>query len=94
MTAFFVCDTIYLRKRKRKGLKFEVVVLLFNKNKFKASVIEVGLTICDIAKFLSINPATLYRKMNGTSDFTLNEIQMIKSKLSLDMEKVKEIFFA
>lgn len=69
-------------------------MLLFNKNKFKASVIEIGLTMSDIAEYLSVNPATLYRKMNGTSDFTLNEIQVLKKKLCLDMEKVKEIFFA
>lgn len=47
----------------------------------------------DIAKLLSINPATLYRKLIGESDFTRKEIQIIKNKLDLSNEDIDLIFF-
>jgi len=67
---------------------------LFNKQKFRASVIAAGLTMDDIAKYLSVNTSTLYRKINGSSDFTRTEIQKLQKLLSLDMCKITEIFFA
>lgn len=67
---------------------------MFNKQKFRASVIAAGLTMDDIAKYLSVNTSTLYRKINGSSDFTRTEIQKLQKLLSLDMCKITEIFFA
>lgn len=48
----------------------------------------------DLASFLGVNLSTLYRKLNGLSDFTRIEIQNISSYLSLTREEIFEIFFA
>ena len=66
---------------------------MFNKNKFRAKVIENGLTMKQIAEMLHISEVTLYRKINGTSDFTRKEIQKLKEILKLDTKTVEEIFF-
>lgn len=47
-----------------------------------------------LAKALGINLSTFYRKLSGESDFTRNEIQIIRSQLSLSIEDVDRIFFA
>ncbi len=65
---------------------------MFNKLKFKAAVIEGGKTIADVAEYLNINESTLYRKINGTSEFSRDEIQNICVFLKLDSPL--EIFFA
>lgn len=65
---------------------------MFNKLKFKAAVIEKGKTIADVAEYLGINESTLYRKINGTSEFSRDEIQNICAFLELDSPL--EIFFA
>lgn len=66
---------------------------MFNKNKFRAKVIENGLTMKQIAETLHISEVTLYRKINGTSDFTRKEIQKLKEILKLDANTTEEIFF-
>ena len=66
---------------------------MFNKQKFRASVIAAGLTMDEIAKKLEINTSTLYRKINGSSDFTRTEIRKLQKVLSLDMSMITEIFF-
>ena len=63
---------------------------MFNKLKFKAAVIESGKTIADVAEYLNINESTLYRKINGTSEFSRDEIQNVFLKLDSPLE----IFFA
>lgn len=65
---------------------------MFNKNKFKAQVILSGKTLSDVANILGINLVTLYRKMNGESDFYRNEIQILCEFLKI--ENPSEIFFA
>ncbi len=65
---------------------------MFNKLKFKAAVIESGKTMADVAEYLNINESTLYRKINGTSEFSRDEIQNICIFLHLDSPV--EIFFA
>lgn len=65
---------------------------MFDRKKFKAAVILKGLTMKEIATYLKIDEATLYRKMNGTSDFFRNEIQTLCELL--DLENPTEIFFA
>lgn len=65
---------------------------MFNKLKFKAAVVENGKTIADVAEYLEINESTLYRKINGTSEFNRDEIQNICIFLHLDSPV--EIFFA
>lgn len=67
---------------------------MFQKNLFKAQLKVKRKTVKDVAEAVGINEVTLYRKMNGTSDFTRNEIQMIRQYLNLQAEEVDEIFFA
>lgn len=65
---------------------------MFNKLKFKAAVVENGKTMSDVAKYLKINESTLYRKINGASEFSRGEIQDICCFLNLDSPV--DIFFA
>lgn len=67
---------------------------MFNKQKFRACAMAAGMSIDDVAKSLRINVSTLYRKMNGSSDFTRTEIQKLQKILKLDLSMINEIFFA
>ena len=63
-----------------------------HKRLFKAQVVLKGKTLREVAKILKIDEATLYRKMNGDSDFYRNEIQTLCR--FLEIENPTEIFFA
>lgn len=65
---------------------------MFNKTKFKAAMILAGKTQKDLADALNINTATLYRKVNGASEFTLEEIRILCEELNLDSPM--DIFFS
>ncbi|MBR1804802.1 MAG: helix-turn-helix domain-containing protein [Selenomonadaceae bacterium] len=67
---------------------------MFKKNEFKAAMVRKGLTAADIAKALGIDPATLFRKMSGQSDFFRNEIEKLCVLLELSAEDTLKIFFA
>lgn len=65
---------------------------MFDTRKFKAQVILAGLTMKQVAAELGIDEATLYRKMNGTSDFYRRELQQLCNLLRID--DPASIFFA
>ena len=67
---------------------------MFQKNEFKAEVVRRGLSLDEVAKAIGINPASLHRKMNGTSDFYRGDIERIIKLLGLNGEDVIRIFFA
>ncbi len=67
---------------------------MFKRNEFRAEVVRRGMTIDDVAKAIGINPASLHRKMNGTSDFYRGEIETIVHLLNLSGDDVLRIFFA
>lgn len=67
---------------------------MFKANLFKAKLAEKGVTLREIAYAMGCNEATLYRKMQGQSDFTRNEIQLIKHTLELTTDEIETIFFA
>lgn len=67
---------------------------MFNKNQFCGKVRANGLTLEKVACYLGINSATLTRKMNGKSDFTRNEIELLRQKLSLSANELQAIFFS
>lgn len=67
---------------------------MFQDNLFRAKLKARRKTVKDIAEAVGVSEATLYRKINGTSDFTRNEIQLIRQYLNLCAEEVDEIFFA
>lgn len=65
---------------------------MINRNEFKASYDRLGLNQNDVASRIGVNPTTLQRKLNGTSDFNRNEIQLLKSGLKLSVDQVVNIF--
>ncbi len=67
---------------------------MFRLNLFNAKLAACEVSKMEIATTIGCNEATLYRKMNGKSDFTRNEIQMIRQRLNLSAEEIEAIFFS
>ena len=67
---------------------------MFCISEFNAMLARFDKTREDVAAILGINPATLYRKINGQSDFTRQEIQIIRYAFNLDADSLDRIFFA
>ena len=65
---------------------------MFDKKLFKAQLVLSGKTVADVAKSLNISESTLYRKINGDSDFFRHEINMLCDELGITDPKA--IFFA
>lgn len=65
---------------------------MFRIEKFKAALMENGLSVADAAAAMGISKQALYRKMNGESDFYREEIQVFKKITNRD--NVDDIFFA
>ncbi|MDU1265362.1 MAG: hypothetical protein E6970_05995 [Peptostreptococcus sp.] len=65
-----------------------------DKDLLKYHIAKSGKTVSCVIKYLGISEASYYRKVNGVSDFTRNEIQLMKDILNLSMEEVEKIFFA
>lgn len=65
-----------------------------NPIEFKIAQIRAGVSKEDIAKYLGINPATVYRKFNGESEFTLSELRKLKVFLNLSKDDIDRIFFS
>ena len=59
-----------------------------------AEIVRQSSDVATLAKEMGIDKVTLYRKMDGTSDFYLNEIEKIRSILKLNDEDTLKIFFA
>lgn len=59
-------------------------------DKFKGWLLENHITYADLAELLGLNIATVSAKINGTSDFSLSEVKLLKSKYGLP----NDIFFA
>ena len=67
---------------------------MFNRDLFRAKIVERGKTMRDVAVAIGCSEATLSRKVNGISDFTRNEIQLFRQSFCLSSEEVEHIFFA
>ncbi len=65
---------------------------MFSKRKFEAAMKLAGKNYKDLALALEIDISTLYRKVNGISEFTRLEIQMLCDILNL--ESPIDIFFS
>lgn len=52
-------------------------------NKFKIWLKDNGITYSVIAELLGITETSVMYKINGKSDFSLSEVQLIKSKYQL-----------
>lgn len=65
-----------------------------NPTEFQIAQIRAGVTKEEIAKSLDINISTVYRKINGESDFTLSELRVLKKIFGLSKDDVDRIFFS
>lgn len=66
---------------------------MFNKAMFKSKIVEMGSSIREVAAIMGCNEGTLYRKMDGKSDFTRNEIQLFRQAFNLGADDIERIFF-
>ena len=67
---------------------------MFDGMLLKEKIREGGYTTKTLAFLMGINYVTLYRKVNGDSEFTRNEICSMINILNLSDDEVKEIFFS
>ena len=67
---------------------------MFNERRFRERLFREGYTKERLAGELGINQATLYRKINGKSEFTRIEMQLIQKSWHLSREELCSIFFA
>lgn len=67
---------------------------MFDEKLFRIKLIERDVNLTKISEVLNINLVTLYRKMNGLSDFYRDEIQKICDYLNLNLEEREDIFFS
>ena len=67
---------------------------MFKKNEFKAELARREIKLDMIANVLQIDVTSLYRKMNGVSDFYRNEIEALAKFLNLSAADIMRIFFA
>ncbi|WP_462133211.1 helix-turn-helix domain-containing protein [Peptostreptococcus stomatis] len=64
-----------------------------NTSLLKYYIAKSNIKAIDLIKVMGISEATYYRKVNGNSEFTRNEIQAIKDTLNLSMDDIGKIFF-
>lgn len=65
---------------------------MVNQKLFRYYVALAGMTCDTLAKEIGMNPATLSRKINGKSDFTLGEAMDVKRILGLSTKDVEQVF--
>lgn len=64
-------------------------------NKLKGKIVEKGINVTDLAKRISIDRATFYRKLNTNGEsFTILEADKIAKELELTLNEVNLIFFS
>lgn len=67
---------------------------MFDENLFRKRLIDTDISIRELARAIGINEATLHRKIKGITDFSRNEMSIIKTKLRLNSDEFEQIFFA
>ena len=68
---------------------------MVNVNKLRGKLVERGINVTELAQHIGLNPATLYRKLNGGGEkILIGEAQRISAELGLNMGDVVRIFFA
>lgn len=61
--------------------------------RLKGKMVEHSLRDQDMAKLLGIDSSTFYRKKNGVTEFTREEIKIMKNLLNLTADEIDSIFF-
>lgn len=70
-----------------------------NSNLLKSKIVAHGYTMHNFVDKINekehlMTAGTFYKKMNGTSEFTRNEIYCIQNVLNLNADDIESIFFA
>ena len=69
--------------------------MFINIQKLKGKIVELGLSIAEVAEKMEINKATLYRKLeNGGATLTVKDANLLVKILDLTAEESMAIFFA
>ena len=66
---------------------------MFRKNLLKAKMVQLNLTVEDLADLMGCSIGSIYRKMRGESEFTRTEIQKLYSACNLTERELIKIFF-
>ncbi len=66
---------------------------MFNKDKLRDELQKHGFTLARAAKAIQISQQTFYGRMDGYSQFRIDEISALKKLLKLSPERLCEIFF-
>lgn len=64
-----------------------------NLRKLKAAMIVANVSVDETAKALHIDPATVYRKLSGKTEFVVSEVIALRKLLHLTDSEVQDIFF-
>lgn len=65
-----------------------------NTKELKVEMLKHGDTGATLSKYLKITSPTFSHKLNNISEFTQEEIFLIKNKYNLDCSRIDFIFFA
>ena len=64
-------------------------------NKLRARMVEADISVQELAEKIGMDKSTLYRRISGNGeDFTIHEIDDIKTALQLSSSEATQIFFA
>ena len=65
-----------------------------NESLLRATMVLKNVKVSEICEELGISRSAWFRKLNGSSDFTRDEISVISKVLYLDEAQLIQIFFA
>lgn len=66
---------------------------MMNPDKLRGKIVENGYSCKTFSDAIGIGRTALYRKLNGTTEFSRSEIQAITTVLHLTSEQLLDIFF-
>lgn len=62
--------------------------------KLKGKLVELGLTVADLAEALGVSQGSVYRKLKDPDKITVRDARAIAQTLRLTAEETQAIFFA
>jgi len=62
--------------------------------RLKARMVEKDMTAEDLSRLLGLSVNSIYRRLNGRSPFTIDEVHIICEELGLTELGIKRTFFA
>lgn len=67
---------------------------MIDKKEFKIAMVRSDIKMERLAEMLGVTTATLSRKVNNKSEFTVSEVKALRKILNLSLEDGERIFFA